>query len=377
MTNPLNNVPKRALRTGFSTGACTAAAVTAAWLNYEKGKVLDHIFLLFPDGKERQLSLCACQNGMASIIKDGGDDPDITHGMKFIVQIQDGKPADQNPEDYLLKMGKGTVILRAVEGVGICTRAGLDCEKGRWAINMGPRRMIMDNLQKAGFGQKEACIRVSLRAINGERIGAKTLNPTLGILGGISILGTSGIVHPYSHKAYIDTIRVQVRAALTRGRSILVLATGGRTKRGAQTVLTGVAEDAFICMGDYIGDSLRETAIQGIPRIVIACMPGKLCKYATGFENTHAHKNSQNMGALLSALTSVFTPDPNLMDQLKGLPSVRSALDFLPESTQIDTLQVLARQALKQLKQWNAKSRLEMMVFNFEGEHLFTTGDEE
>lgn len=365
------------LRTGFSTGACTAAVCVAAWLSLEKSENKKVSKLIFPDGKERELELLSCAGGLAKIIKDGGDDPDVTHGMEFSVQAEECLLRDQQPEDYLLSIGKGRVILRGVEGVGKCTRAGLDCEKGKWAINIGPRQMITNNLTKAGFGKKESCILLSITAKNGTRIGAKTLNPTLGIMGGISILGTSGIVHPYSHKAYIDTIKVQVRAAMKSGSQKIVFATGGRTKRGAQTVLKNIADDAFICIADFIADSLREAENRSVKETFVACMPGKLCKYAMGVENTHAHKNSLNMGVLIDVLKSICPNDKTLPQKLEGLPSVRSALDFLPDSIKTQALKVLAEQALKNMKKWNPNSVLRIMVFDFEGEHLFTTGDEE
>lgn len=366
---------KTALRTGFSTGACATAVCTAAWLNLENHTSHPAISLIFPDGKERELKLRCTGAGTSAIIKDGGDDPDITNGIEIIAKAEYCAREDQQEEDYLFEIGKGVVILRVSEGIGKCTRSGLDCVQGKWAINIGPRKMIKANLKKAGFGEKRECILLSLTAVNGELIGSKTLNPTLGVLGGISILGTSGLVHPYSNQAYIDTIRVQVRSAIAAGSRKIVFATGGRTKRSAQTLLPGVSEEAFICIADFIAESLREVSKTTAKESIIACMPGKLCKYAAGYEYTHAHKNSQNMGILIEALKLVCPDSQQLQKKLEGLPSVRGALEFIPDPLKNQVLNALAERALKHMRKWNPNSYLRIMLFGFDGEHIFTTGD--
>ena len=187
------------LRWGYSTGACAAAVAAAAWQRAAGGPVPDAVRLLFLDGKERELALLPPQEGrMAAIRKDGGDDPDCTHGAVVYANLRACRPDEARPEDYALAVGGGTVILRGAEGVGLCTRFGLDCERGKWAVNSGPRRMIAENLRRAGLDA--GCWLLEIGVEGGEELAKHTLNPQLGIVGGISLLGTTGLVRPTATK---------------------------------------------------------------------------------------------------------------------------------------------------------------------------------
>lgn len=274
------------LRKGFSTGANAAAAITAAWRTLNGENISESIPLLFPDGETRTLPLAASEPGFSRIIKDGGDDPDCTHGAVMEARVRAAVPEEAAPEDYLLSIHGATLILRSAGGIGLCTLPGLDCEQHKWAINQGPRRMIADNLARSGM--REGCWLAEIRVRDGERLAGKTLNPLLGVVGGISILGTSGIVRPYSHEAYIATIRICVRSTRLSGFDKAVFCTGGRTAALAKSLLPGYPSISFICIGDFIAESLQSAGEQGMAEAVVACMPGKLCKYAAGFANTHA-----------------------------------------------------------------------------------------
>ena len=221
------------LRKGFSTGANAAAAITAAWRTLNGENISESIPLLFPDGETRTLPLAATEPGFSRIIKDGGDDPDCTHGAVMEARVRAAVPEEAAPEDYLLSIHGATLILRSAGGIGLCTLPGLDCEQHKWAINQGPRRMIADNLARSGM--REGCWLAEIRVRDGERLAGKTLNPLLGVVGGISILGTSGIVRPYSHEAYIATIRICVRSTRLSGFDKAVFCTGGRTPNDRRT----------------------------------------------------------------------------------------------------------------------------------------------
>ena len=197
---------RQPLRKGFSTGANAAAAITAAWKTLNGEEINGPLPLLFPDGETRTLPLADCAPGFARIVKDGGDDPDCTHGAVLEARVSAAVPEQAAREDYLLPIGRALLILRSGGGIGLCTLPGLDCEQHKWAINHGPRRMIADNLARAGM--REGCWLAEISVRDGEKLAGKTLNPLLGVVGGISILGTSGIVRPYSHEAYIATIRI-------------------------------------------------------------------------------------------------------------------------------------------------------------------------
>lgn len=220
---------RQPLRKGFSTGANAAAAITAAWKTLNGEEINGPLPLLFPDGEARTLPLADCAPGFARIVKDGGDDPDCTHGAVLEARVSAAVPEQAAREDYLLPIGRALLILRSGGGIGLCTLPGLDCEQHKWAINHGPRRMIADNLARAGM--REGCWLAEISVRDGEKLAGKTLNPLLGVVGGISILGTSGIVRPYSHEAYIATIRICVRSTRLSGFRKAVFCTGGAPPR--------------------------------------------------------------------------------------------------------------------------------------------------
>lgn len=143
---------RKNLRWGYSTGACAAAAAKAAWIRLTRGGAPQSIWVHFLDGRERELPLLQSgEKHMAAIRKNGGDDPDCTHGATLYADIRACLSGEIRAEDYVLQIGNGTLILRGAEGIGLCNRRGLDCELGRWAINTGPRNMISENLRRAGF----------------------------------------------------------------------------------------------------------------------------------------------------------------------------------------------------------------------------------
>ena len=357
------------LRWGYSTGACAAAAATAAWIRLMRGARPASVRVRFPDGKDRELPLLTNSSHMAAIMKDGGDDPDCTHGATLYADIRPCQPGDMQARDYALTVGSGLVILRAVEGIGLCTRQGLDCDMGRWAINMGPRRMITDNLHAAGLDT--GCWLLEVGIENGARLAERTLNAHLGIVGGLSLLGTTGLVRPYSHEAYIHTIEICVRSHAHAGASTVVFCTGGRSKAGAEARLPHLPPGAFVTIGDFIAESLAVACRSGIREITVACMPGKLCKYAAGFANTHAHKVRQDMSLLRAEAARAIPAEKDLHQALRHSASVREALLSIPESARADLLRRLARTALDQLaRRCTGGQALRLLVFDFQGKFL-------
>ena len=327
----MKQTEQKTLRWGYSTGACAAAVATAAWLRLTRPETpLPAIPMLFLDGRERILPLLEPDEGhMAAIRKDGGDDPDCTHGAILFGNMRRCSASDARKEDYTLSVGGGTVILRGAAGVGLCTRPGLDCEQGKWAINTGPRRMIAENLHHAGLDA--GCWLLEIGVENGEELAKHTLNPLLGVVGGISILGTTGLVRPYSHEAYIETVRICVKSHHIAHGTTMVFCTGGRTKSGAERRLPSLPETAFTCIGDFIAESLAAACEYGMREIVVACMAGKLCKYAAGFENTHAHKVSQDMDLLRAEVRKHLPGEEALHDALAHSVSVRARSASGPE----------------------------------------------
>ena len=391
----------QSLKTGYSTGACAVAAALGAWAAC-RGTVPDSVEVLFPDGVLRVLPVYPDNPpGTVCIRKDGGDDPDCTHGAivhaRFLPCGSEGERMEPlDSRDYLLSFpdegaeGKGPsgnteaaclsvdpaggktvqteaglLEVGAEEGIGLCTRPGLDCEPGKWAINVVPRTMLQQNLQRAGFFGHW---RLVLGIRDGERLASHTLNSRLGVVGGLSILGTSGLVRPYSHEAYIETIRICLRSYRLDKGTHVVLYTGGRTRKGAMLRYPELPETAFVGIGDYIAESLQ--ACGSFSAITVACMGGKLCKYAAGYSYTHAHTVEQAMHLALDTVESL--PDMPPGSRFAHCASVRELLLCLSEPQRLLLLKALAKQAFQQLRHFmQARQRLELMVFDFDGHWLF------
>ena len=357
----------KVLRYGYSTGACAAALAREAWLRLAgPGQGRATVEVLFPDGVRRLLPLL--DGPRPAIRKDGGDDPDGTHGAILFGDLRPCTPGEARPEDYRLAVGGATVIVRGMSGIGLCTRQGLDCEQGKWAINTGPRRMIAENLHDAGL--QNGCWLFGIGVENGAELARHTLNPQLGIVGGISILGTSGLVRPFSHEAYIETVRLCVRAHALAGGSSIVFCTGGRTRSGAGRQLPELPETAFVCIGDFIAESLAAADRAGMAEVFVACMPGKLCKYAAGFANTHAHKVKQDMGLLLAGVKRCLPGETALHAALARSVSVREALLSLPDAARDDLLHNMAATALGWFSR-RCGAALRVLVCDFDGQFLF------
>ncbi len=300
----------------------------------------------------------------ATAIKDGGDDPDITNGVRFSVALSLTTDLSSGC-DYHLAIGKGTATLHCIEGVGLCTRDGLPCEKGKWAINPVPLQMITENLQRLGFGEIEEAVQFNIFVENGEEVGRKTLNPRLGIIGGISILGTTGLVRPYSHDAYIDTIRMLVGASVKMEKRELIFATGTRTAKTARDQFPDIAEEQVILIGDYIAEALQSAELSGIERVTVACMPGKLNKYASGYANTHAHKTEQNLRTISEIARERY---PSARVIATDCPSVREALHGFTHKEMCHILNILKQSALHQLQQHAPRLDITILLCDFNGE---------
>ena len=359
------------LRWGYSTGACAAAVAVAAWLRLRDGVQAESVSLHFSDGRQRRLPLLPPPSPyMAYIRKNGGDDPDCTHGATVCARLRAATPDECRPEDYFLRVADADLILRGGTGIGLCTRAGLDCEPGHWAINSGPRRMLTDNLCRAGL--RSGCWLLEISIPEGVELARHTLNPQLGIEGGLSLLGTTGLVRPYSHEAYLATIRICVEGHARDGGRSMVFCTGGRTRKGAGRCLPDLPESAFVCIGDFIAESLGLACRLKMEEVVVACMAGKLCKYAAGFRNTHAAKNQQDMALLRAEVRRCLPEATALHEALAHSVSVREALLSLPDDARPALLRRLARLALEQLaRHCPASPALRLLVFDFDGSFLF------
>ena len=358
------------LRWGYSTGACAAALALALWLARQQGGLPAHVDVLFLDGKVRRLALAPLpeQPQTAAIYKDGGDDPDCTHGALLFATLQPCAPHEAQAQDYCLPVGNAMLIVRAGEGIGLCTRQGLDCDCGKWAITTGPRQMIAANLARAGM--QAGCWLLVLHIRHGAELAKKTLNAQLGIVGGLSVLGSTGLVRPFSHAAYTKTIWLCTRSHALTGGKHMVFCTGGRTLRGAKKQLEHLPASAFVCIADFIGHSLRAAEEFAMQEVSLACMAGKVCKYAAGFDNTHAHTVAQDMALLRRELHKIC-PECAVLPAVQAAASVREALLLLPPVTAKALLRSLAALAVAGFAQKFPTVRVHLLLFDFDGSLLF------
>jgi cobalt-precorrin-5B (C1)-methyltransferase len=279
---------ERGTRTGFTTGACAAAAARAAVLGLAHGQVPEEIESLLPNGSRVRFIIHEgrCDGGLAHamVIKFAGDDPDCTDGAHMTVDLR------------LLPGQAGAVSYVAGDGVGTVTMKGLGLEVGGPAINPVPRKNIADNLREAAPALLAAHgVEVTISVPDGQVMAKKTTNARLGILGGISILGTTGIVKPYSTAAWRASVVQGVQVAATAGYNMVALTTGGRTETFAMTALRAERPElpsaCFVQMGDFLRYALDEVVAQGIGVVVLAVMVGKLTKIAQGETITHANRS--------------------------------------------------------------------------------------
>ena len=272
---------RRGMRTGFTTGACAPAAARAATRALLTQQPVEEITIRVPAGVEATFHLVACEISgeqcRCSVIKDAGDDPDVTHGAEIRATVR-----------WVDEPG---VHLRGGEGVGTVTLRGLGLEVGGPAINAVPRRMIREAVEdEAGAYLERRGLEVEIAVPRGAELAKKTLNGRLGILGGISILGTTGVVHPWSTAAWRASVEEAIDVAAANGQAHVVLTTGGRSEKYAMTVLP-LPEVAFVEMGIFTGRALHRCVQQGVQRVTLAGMIGKFSKLAQGHFQTHVAGN--------------------------------------------------------------------------------------
>ena len=275
------------LRHGWTTGACATAAAKAAYAALRLGAFPDPVTITLPRGQTPAFALAEAAllpdgSAMAGVVKDAGDDPDVTHGALVRAQVS------------LLPPGSG-LRFAAGEGVGTVTLPGLPLPPGEPAINPGPRAMMTQALAEIAGGPADALIRISIP--EGERIARRTMNPRLGILGGLSILGTTGVVVPYSCSAWIHSIHRGVDVARAAGLTHLAGATGSSSEAAAQA-LYALPEQALIDMGDFVGGMLKYLRAHPVPRVTVAGGLAKLTKLAQGRLDLHSRRGGVDLDAL-------------------------------------------------------------------------------
>ncbi|MBV9059315.1 MAG: cobalt-precorrin-5B (C(1))-methyltransferase [Pseudonocardiales bacterium] len=303
----------KALRTGFSTGACSAAAAKAA-VAALSGTLVRVVSIPFPSGERYEFPVHSLRRQgrttTAVVVKDAGDDPDVTHGAHLTVTASWRDDSE--------------VVLHRGEGVGVVTLPGLGLPVGEPAINPVPRQMITDAVYEASGGRG---VDVTISVPGGERMARKTTNRRLGIEGGISILGTTGIVRPFSTASWRASVEQAVAVMAAQNVTTLVLATGGRTERGAMALLPRLPEVAFVEVGDFTGAALRRAVEHGLAEVVFVGMIGKLTKLASGVLMTHYTRSKVDTG-LLAEITAAHGGCSEDVAEIRSAPTARRAYEI-------------------------------------------------
>lgn len=383
------------LRKGFSTGTATAAAMVAAVraalgfpsngcvsVRLPAGFYIPISFVLHSESESRWI---------AEVKKDGGDDPDITHGAVIRVRVS---LVEKLSADSL----SGGVWLDAGEGVGIVTRPGLPVAPGEPAINPVPRQMIVENVGAIFSNQIKNLDRLSvtrrlerlplqepgrriflplkpalmlpfdIHAIvtieEGENLARRTLNPRLGIVEGLSILGTTGLVKPFSHEAYEETIDYALRYARTNDCSSVVLTTGGKSELYARRMFPEFPESAFIQIADFFSFSVKKAQEYGFSEVIHAVFFGKAAKMALGFSYTHAREGLADM----ERLARIAGISGKSSGRIAKANTLRHVLDILKDENLFAAIRRISKQALN----WSIKfapdiPRRRILIFDYDG----------
>lgn len=355
------------MRTGFTTGACAQAGVKASLEALLTGSFADSVSIRLPNGKEAQfqifrkisLRLQGDCTASCSIVKDGGDDPDCTHGAEIEVEV--------------VVSESGIVRYVAGEGVGKITKPGLSLAVGEPAINPVPRRFMEKEFQNAKknlektFGLKNPGMTIRISIADGVERSKKTLNERLGIVGGLSILGTKGIVVPFSTAAYRSSISQAMDVAKAREIETIVLTTGGQSEGFAMKLYPDIPAEGFIQIGDFTGFSVKEAGKKKFPKIIMAGFLGKFSKLAKGVTQTHAAGSQVDL-EFLAKIAKETGSDEKVCQEIRSANTARHVGEILEREGNREFFSSLCRKIIKHIEKITPHpENIEVLLTNFEG----------
>ena len=296
------------LHSGLTTGTCATAAAIAAVLTSQGDRPrvrLEEVPVVLPNGETIQVAV-GYGDGYTFCIKEAGDDPDVTNGLEIRAKVESAE----------------TFEIMGGEGVGTFTLPGFDYPPGSPAINKGPREMMRQNIKEN--------VRITISVPKGAEIAQRTFNPRLGIEGGISIIGVSGIVMPFSEEAFIDSIRKCMQVAKASGAERVVINSGGKSERFVKVLYPDLPQQAFVEYGNYIGETLKMANEMGIQKVTLGVMLGKAVKLAEGHLDTHSRKAVMNKDFIQQLLD-----EANILLDLQSITLARELWEKIP-AEQID-----------------------------------------
>ncbi|MCP4746209.1 MAG: cobalamin biosynthesis protein CbiD [Desulfobacteraceae bacterium] len=354
------------LRSGFTTGAAAAAAAKAGLCYLLGHQRVPHVELALLTGRSIKILIDTCrrlEDGkvQCEVIKDAGDDPDITHGARIGATV-----------NFKPSVAAGSVRVTGGKGVGKVTKPGLETAPGHAAITSGPKKMITlaveDVLERYHMtGQVE----VEVYVPDGQILARKTLNARLGILGGISILGTTGEVRPLSHEAYLATIASSLSVARACGASEVVFTTGRRSERFAQNLWPRIAQDRFIQIGDFFAKSIQMAQAQGIESVTMAVFFGKAVKMSQAIAHTHARSADLRLKKLAQWAQEISS-DAVFAQQVERANTARHAFDLIrPRYPEL--IQRVGKEVIRAAIGFSSgKLNVHAVIFDFQGAVCFS-----
>ena len=300
------------LHSGLTTGTCATAAAIAATRRLLYGETPEEVAVLLPNGETIPVAV-GYGDGYTYCIKEAGDDPDVTNGIEVRAKVEKATQFE----------------ICGGNGVGRFALPGFDYPVGEAAINKGPRQMIEQNLQSilSPLTSDLSPLKVTISVPNGEEIAKRTFNPRLGIEGGISIIGVSGIVKPFSEEAFIDSIRKCMEVAKASGSERVVINSGGKSERFVKTMYPDLPQQAFVEYGNYIGDTLKIANELGIKNITLGVMLGKAVKLAAGNLDTHSRKTTMD-----KAFVQQMLQEAGISIDISDMTLARELWERMPES---------------------------------------------
>jgi cobalt-precorrin-5B (C1)-methyltransferase len=361
---PLEILEKRRkgqLRTGYTTGTSASAATKAALLTLISSQIFNTIDVFLPKGKIATLQIAWTktnqdnQSVTCAVIKDGGDDPDVTHGAEICSTVS-------------LTNNKGLIEIDGGIGVGRVTRPGLGLEIGSAAINPVPKKMIeytVFNSAKSLLSQNG--FKVIISVPKGGELAKKTDNPRLGIVGGISILGTTGIVFPYSTASFAASIRQSLDVAISIGTDIVVLTTGGRSEDFIKKVYDYLPDYAFIQMGDFSGYTIKQCTNRSIKKIIIAGFIGKLTKMAMGIKQTHVRGSHISID-FMANLAAKCVDSKDIINEIRKANTARHVSEIINQYNIKNFFSLICKHVYEEMyKHSNNSIEIVVIMFDFDG----------
>jgi cobalt-precorrin-5B (C1)-methyltransferase len=358
------------LRSGFTTGTAAAAAAKSALYLLLTGQTVQKVDVELLTGDTISIPVGTCrmagkESAVCTVIKDAGDDPDVTHRAVIGARVSRANGPLKN-----------TVRITGGEGVGVVTKPGLEVPTGEPAINSGPRKMITRSVREVLDSlRSDRSVSVEVFVPEGKTLARKTLNQRLGIIGGISILGTTGIVKPMSHEAYVATIRSSLSVAKASGLTCAVMTTGRRSERYAQSILEHLPEESFVQIGDYFKASVEMAVDKNFQQIILAVFFGKALKMAQGVPHTHAAKSRLTMETLVKWVRQI-TGDESLAHTIAQCNTAREALSYLRDGAVKVVSDVGTRMTQAAAAFSGPKIQFRGIIFDYNGSVILDTHHE-